>query len=74
MQDKKVYLNGLPFGWTKKVVNSDNSVADSDSKNSGYAVVEAESMDQAIEWAKTCPNQKYGGTTEVYDVLDMPGM
>lgn len=71
---KGVYKSGLPFGWTKKTINSDSSVADSKSANSGYAVVEADSMDQAVEWAKGGPNQKYGGTTEVYDVLEIPGM
>lgn len=74
LQDKKVYDSGVPFGWTKKVINSDGSVSDSSSKSSGYAVVEASSMDEAVEWAKGGPNQKYGGTTEVYDVMVMPGM
>src|SRR5476649_1929332 len=74
LSDKKVYLNGLPFGWTKKVVNPDGSVTEYKGQSSGYAVVEAESMDQTIEWAKGGPNGKYGGTTEVYDVMDIPGM
>lgn len=69
-----VYKSGLPFGWTKKTVNSDSSVSDSTSQNSGYSVVEADSMEKALEIAKTGPNQKYGGSTEVYDVIVMPGM
>lgn len=74
LSQKGVYKGGLPFGWTKKTVNSDNSVIDSKSANSGYSVVEAKDMDEALEIAKTGPNQKYGGTTEVYDVIVMPGM
>jgi uncharacterized protein YciI len=74
LQDKKVYVSGLPFGWTKKIVAHDGSVTDNKTETSGYVVVEAESLDQAVEWAKTSPVGKYGGKTEVYDVLVMPGM
>lgn len=74
LSKKGVYKSGLPFGWTKKSVDSDNSVADYKGGNSGYAVVEAASMDEALEIAKTGPNQKYGGSTDVFDVLVMPGM
>ena len=74
LQDKKVYDSGLPFGWTKKTVKSDGTVEDSKNPNSGYAIVEASSIDEAMDWAKTGPVGKYGGSTEVYDIMDMPGM
>lgn len=71
---KGQYEGGYPFGWTKKVVNSDNSVSDYSGENSGYSLINAGSMDEAIEIAKGCPCQKYGGSTEVYDVMEMPAM
>lgn len=74
LQEKKVYVTGDAFGWTKKVVESDGSVSDYTGKSSGYCVVEAEDMDNAIEIAKSGPIGKYGGSTEVFDVLVIPGM
>ena len=74
LTQKGAYKSGEAFGWTKKVVNKDSSVSDYSGQNSGYSLIEAGSMDEAVELAKTGPNQKYGGSTEVYDVLEMPGM
>jgi hypothetical protein len=74
LQDKKVYVAGDAFGWTKKVVESDGSVSDYSGKSSGYSVIEAGSMDEAIEVAKSGPVGKYGGSTEVFDVMVIPGM
>jgi hypothetical protein len=74
LSSKGSYKSGFPFGMRRKEIASDNSVSDSHSQNSGYAVVEASSMDEAVEWAKTGPNQKYGGSTEVFEVMEMPGM
>lgn len=71
---KGVYKSGEAFGWTKKTVNSDDSVTDYSGANSGYSLIEASSMDEAIEIAKTGPNQKFGGKTDVFDVLVIPGM
>lgn len=74
LSSKGKYKSGEPFGFTRKVVNADNSVSDLTTDNAGYSVIEAESIDEAIEIAKTGPTQKYGGTTEVYDVMDMSEM
>ena len=74
---KGVYESGLPFGMTRKVVAADNTVTDLSSDNSGYSLIKAETMEEALEIAKTGPNGKYGGTTEVYDTWEMgemPGM
>lgn len=71
---KGIYKSGEPFGWTRKIINTNNSVSDGSSENAGYSLIEVDSMDEAIEIAKTGPTQKYGGTTEVYDTMDMSGM
>jgi hypothetical protein len=74
LSQKGIYKSGEPFGWTKKTVNSDNSVTDYLGQNSGYSLIEAGSMEEALEIAKTGPNQKYGGSTDVFDVMEIPGM
>jgi hypothetical protein len=37
----------------------------------GYLVVKADSLDEAIELAKSCPNLIYGGSVEVRSVMAM---
>ena len=37
----------------------------------GYLIVKANTLDDAIEMAKTCPNLLYGGSVEVRGVLSM---
>jgi len=37
----------------------------------GYLIVKADTLDDAIEMAKTCPNLLYGGSVEVRGVLSM---
>ena len=39
---------------------------------SGYTVVEAETMDAALEMAKTCPFLQIGGSLEVSELMQMP--
>lgn len=74
LSGKGVYDSGVPFGPGRKEVSADGSVKDISSDNSGYALIKADSMEQALDLAKTGPNQKYGGTTQVYEVMEMPGM
>ncbi len=74
LTEKGIYKSGDPFGFTRKVVNEDQSVSDGTSDNAGFSVIEAGSIDEAVEIAKTGPTQKYGGSTEVYDTLDMSEM
>lgn len=45
-----------PFAEVKEVVG-------------GYLIVKANSLDEAIELAKACPNLKYGGSVEVRSVM-----
>lgn len=37
----------------------------------GYLIVIANSLDEAVEMAKSCPNLLYGGSVEVRSVLSM---
>ena len=39
---------------------------------SGYTIVEAESMDSALDMAKTCPFLDVGGSLEISERVDMP--
>ena len=59
LTQKGILKGGLPF--------SQESVT-------GYAEVEATSLDEAIEIARGCPSIQYGGKVEVRDLMNMPGM
>jgi len=54
-------------------VNSDGTVATgSISTMSGYTIVEAGSMEAALEMAKACPFLDIGGSLEVSELMQMP--
>ena len=56
-----------------QTVNPDGSVsAGSSSTMSGYTIVEADSMDGAIDIAKACPFLEVGGRLEVSELGKMP--
>ena len=40
---------------------------------SGYTIVEADSMDAALEMARACPFLEIDGTLEVSELMAMPG-
>ncbi|MEM7207523.1 MAG: YciI family protein [Pseudomonadota bacterium] len=40
---------------------------------SGYTIVEAGSLDAAVEMAKACPFLEINGTLEVSEIIQMPG-
>jgi hypothetical protein len=67
---------GLPLARSGKIVsqNAVDSFQFSPESVGGYAEVEAASLDEAVEIAKGCPNIHYGGTVEVRDLMNMPGM
>lgn len=48
----------------QKAIILDGPYAETQEQLGGYYIVEAENLDQAIEWAKACPAAK-GGTIEV---------
>ena len=65
------FLNkGAPVGMSKTV--SADGVADDGGSNplSGYSILEVDSMDAALDIARTCPHLDHG-TIEVAPLMDM---
>jgi hypothetical protein len=64
---------GMPVTQTKTIA-PDGAVSDGGGTNpvTGYSVVEADSIDAAVEVAKGCPVLTSGGSIEVAEV-NMPG-
>jgi len=62
---------GNPVGMSKTVSNG--SVADNGGANpaSGYGVISASSMDNAVTLAKGCPILEVDGTVEVAEIMEM---
>ena len=53
-------------------VNPDGSVSSgSTTAMSGYTVIEVDSMDRALDFAKTCPFLEIGGSLEVSELVQM---
>ena len=63
---------GNPVGMSS-TVKSDGSVANDGGSNpaSGYSLIEASSLDDALSKAKGCPILKSGGSVEVAEAIDM---
>lgn len=54
-------------------VNPDGSVTSGGTTTmSGYTIVEADSMEVALEFAKACPFLDIGGSLEVLELMQMP--
>jgi len=61
-----------PFKDTS-TVNSDGTVTTgSTTSMSGYTIIEAESMEEALSIAKACPFLDIGGSLEVSELIKMP--
>lgn len=55
-------------------VNPDGSVTSgSSTKMSGYTIIEADSMEAALEIARACPFLEIEGSLEVSELMKMPG-
>ncbi len=55
-----------------QLVNPDGSVSDGGQTGmSGYTVVEADGIDQALEMAKSCPFLEINGSLEVSEMVKM---
>lgn len=63
---------GNPVGQSS-TVNPDGSVADNGGSNpaSGYGLIEAGDLDDAIAKARGCPILEAGGSVELAEALDM---
>jgi len=56
-----------------RTVNADGTVTDGGSSTmSGYTIVKADSMEEALSFAKTCPFLDIGGSLEVSELVVMP--
>jgi hypothetical protein len=63
-----------PFKNTS-TVNPDGTVTNgSKTSMSGYTIINANSLEEAVSVAKTCPFLEIGGSLEVSELIQMPGM
>ncbi|MBT3010565.1 MAG: hypothetical protein KUF77_03945 [Candidatus Thiodiazotropha sp. (ex Lucina aurantia)] len=63
---------GTPVGITKVLTPTGVSDEPSPHPIMGFSILEAESMEAALELLKTCPHLDYGGTLDVSQMLPMP--
>lgn len=69
---EKLVDGGNPFGGDVKEVAGDGVKAVTENRALGYSIVNAQSMDEAIEMAKGCPNVGYDGySVTVYEAFPM---
>jgi len=63
-------VDGNPFTLNAKRVSPDGAVADGPvgPMVSGYSLIKTESMDDAIEMAKSCPAKLSGATISIFEV------
>ena len=62
-----------PFKNTN-TVNPDGSITTGSSTSmSGYTIIETDSMESALDSAKSCPFLEIGGSLEVSEIMQMPG-
>lgn len=61
---------GNPFGPSKSIT-SDGTVGSDVSGGTGYSVLSASNLDDAIEKSKSCPQLAAGGTVEVYETFEV---
>ena len=62
-----------PLGSTHTVGPDGSVEKGSQSSMSGYTIIEAASIDEAISIAKDCPFLDVGGSLEVSELMQMPG-
>ena len=67
---------GNPFLPNVKSITTDGTISDGPigERATGYMIVEAGSLDQAVEMAKDFPALKYGTQLSVYEAMDVPEM
>jgi len=64
---------GYPFGPASKSIASDGSVSDGPAgpMASGYTIVQAGSLDQAVGMAKNCPVLQSGADISVFETFEV---
>jgi hypothetical protein len=62
---------GNPFTPLAKTIASDGTVSDvpGDYMASGYSIIKAETLDEAVELAKGCPIARAGGQISVFETF-----
>ena len=63
---------GTPVGVTKVLARDGVSDTGSPHPIMGFSILEADSMEHALELLKDCPHFKYEGTLEVSEMMKMP--
>ncbi|HEU4327009.1 MAG TPA: hypothetical protein VFS21_27965 [Roseiflexaceae bacterium] len=64
--------DGNPFSAVARRIDSDGSVGDVPAvQANGYTIISAESLDEAVEKAKSCPVLKSGGQISVYETFNI---
>ena len=69
----KIANPGKPSRGSKTVTSTGIEDTDSASPITGFTIIEAENIDQAIQCAQSNPHLEYGGTVEVAELYDIPG-
>lgn len=64
-------VDGNPFTPNAKTISPDGAVSDGPvgPMVSGYSMVKAESMNQAVEMARTCPAKLSGASISIFEVM-----
>jgi len=64
---------GNPFTPSAKTISSNGSVTDgaAGSTDSGYSIIAADSLDEAVEMAKGCPVLQGGAKITVYETFEV---
>lgn len=60
---------GNPFSGQAKSISPDGAVGEASSPASGYSIIEADSLDAAVELAKGCPVNLGGASITVYETF-----
>jgi hypothetical protein len=60
---------GAPFGPSRSVASDGSDSEGGISALTGYSIVSADSLDDAVAKARTCPVLAAGGSVEVYESM-----
>jgi hypothetical protein len=63
---------GTPVGITKVLTKDGVSENPSPHPIMGFSILEADSMEAALDLLRDCPHFKYEGTLEVSEIMQMP--
>jgi len=63
---------GTPVGITKVLTKDGVSENPSPHPIMGFSILEADSMDAALDMLRDCPHFRYEGTLEVSEMMEMP--